>query len=387
MMKQRRILLVLFGLIVSLSLVMANKLMANELIKGQYITVEISRDIPTVPLGGTVIPEKEVMLTAQLPGRINYIAGREGESFKANTLLISLDESELQAKNQAAYAQLANADYALRNSGVQFTREYYSPQSYSSMGGMGMPNLFDRVFTKPMEGFFGKRDRNAERYADLTASQIRIEQARMQILTAQAEIQALAAKIRDSKSVAPFDGVIISKFVENGDTVQPGQMLLKFANLDDLQIVIDVPSRLAAGLTAGDVLQAIMDGANEQAGERIAVKIAQVYPMADTEQHTVKVKFDLPKGASLPGMYAKVLIPDFNAASTRLPVIPSSAIHYKGSLPWVFIKGKTGQPELRLVRIGEQLGRGFVSILAGIKPGDQVLVKPQSGAGFLRHIN
>lgn len=339
----------------------------------QYAPVQLSRDIPTVSLGGTVVPFKEVTLAAQLPGRVNFISGIEGDTFEEKVLLVALDESELQAKSNAAYAILANAEASMRNAGVQYTREYYSPQSSSAMGGMGMPNLFDEIFTKPMEGFIGDRNRDAERGADLYASQTRIEQARTSIVQAQSEIQALAAKMRDAKSVAPFNGVIMKKYVEVGDTVQPGQPLMDFANLDYLQISIDVPSRLTPGLTDGMMLLAELDVSKQ----RVPVRVAQIYPMADAQRHTVKVKFDLPQGVSAPGMYAKVLIPDLNAPSTELPVIPTTSIRYKGSLPGVYVKGKDGKPELRLIRVGEALGQGFTSVLSGVKPGEQVLADPR----------
>lgn len=353
-----------------LAMIVTTKVLAEQ----QYAPVQLSRDIPTVSLGGTVVPFKEVTLSAQLPGRVKFIAGIEGDTFDEKVLLVALDESELQAKSNAAYAQFANAEVALRNAGVQYTREYYSPQSSQTMGGMGMPNLFDEIFTKPMEGFIGSRNRDAERGADLYASQSRIEQARMQIMQAQAELQALDAKMRDAKSVAPFDGVIMKKHIEVGDTVQPGQPLLKFANLDYLQILIDVPSRLTPGLTDGMMLLAELDVSKQ----RVPVRVAQIYPMADSESHTVKVKFDLPQGLSAPGMYAKVLVPDLNAPSTELPVIPTSAIRYKRSLPGVYVKGKDGKPELRLIRVGQEVGQGYTSVLSGVKPGEQVLVNPKS---------
>jgi multidrug resistance efflux pump len=112
---------------------------------------------------------------------------------------------------------------------------------------MAIPNLFDQMFTRPAEDFFGQRDRGAERSADLFASGTRMEQARSAILRAQSEIRAIDAQLRDAKSLAPFDGVIVNKFVEEGDTVQPGQPLLEFADVTWLQIDVDVPARLAQG--------------------------------------------------------------------------------------------------------------------------------------------
>jgi multidrug efflux pump subunit AcrA (membrane-fusion protein) len=189
---------------------------------GTYFVVQQRQGVPNVSLGGTVVPYKEVTLSAQLPGRVNYLAGIEGDRFKESDLLVELDASELMAKRQAALAQLANADAQLRNAGVQYSRELWSPKSKSSVGGMGVPNLFDQMFTRPFEDTFGDRDRGAERTADIYSSRTNIQQAQNTIYRVQAEIRAIDAKLRDTKSLSPFDGVIMKKFVEVGDTVQPG---------------------------------------------------------------------------------------------------------------------------------------------------------------------
>jgi len=340
-------------------------------------TVEASSKTPTVAIGGTVVPYKEVTLAAQLPGRVKFLAGIEGDSFEESTTLVALDESELLAKRNAAYAQLASADAQLRNAGVQYSRELWSPRSKKAPGGMGMPNMFDQMFTRPAEEFFGSgRDRGAERGADLYGASTAIEQARSAINRTQAEIRAIDAKLRDAKSLAPFDGVIMNKFVEVGDTVQPGQPLLKYADVTWLQVELDVPARLMSGLNEMQVLQnaAIFD----DHAESVDVRVAQIYPMADIRRHTIKVKFDIPSGVSQPGMYAKVLVPDTTAATRQgqLPAIPATAIRYRGSLPVVFLQNDQGQPELRLIREGQRLDSGMTTVLSGLAPGDRIYTNP-----------
>ena len=337
--------------------------------------VKQSSEVPTVVVSGNVVPYKEVTLAAQLPGRVKFISGIEGETFESGTTLVALDEDELLAKRSAAYAQLAAADAELRNAGVQYSRELWSPQSSSGPGGMGIPNLFDQLFTQPAESFIGQRDRGAERSADLFGASTRIEQARSAIMRTQSEIRAIDAKLRDAKSKAPFDGVIMEKHVEEGDTVQPGQPLLKFADVTWLQIDVDVPARLAQGLQPMSVLQ---DAATfDDHPEPVAVRIAQVFPMADVQRHTIRVKFDIPQGVSKPGMFSRVLIPDTTGpANSQLPVIPSTAIRYRGSLPVVYIQNEEGEPELRMIRQGKQLDNGMTMVLSGIAPGDRVYPNP-----------
>jgi multidrug efflux pump subunit AcrA (membrane-fusion protein) len=340
-----------------------------------YFTVKQAKGAPTVSLGGTVIPYKEVTLAAQLPGRVKFLAGIEGDSFEKGAVLVALDDSELLAKRNSALAQWANAESQLRAAGVRYSRELWSPQSESTPGGMGLPNLFDQMFTEPMESFSGTRRRGVERHADLYSSGVQITQAQNSLVAARSQIEAIDAKLRDARSLAPFNGVIMKKFVEVGDTMQPGQPLLVFADVEYLQVLVDVPARLRPGISEGMMLQTQLDVGNQI----VPVRVAQIFPMADAQRHTVKVKFDLPQGVSAPGMYAKVLVPDFTAPARNYPVIPVSALRYNGSLPGVYVLGPEGRPQLRLIRVGESLEGGYVSVLSGLSAGERVLSNPGVG--------
>ncbi|MBK5932187.1 efflux transporter periplasmic adaptor subunit [Halochromatium salexigens] len=371
------------GLIVAVSAVTP---VSAQTVEDIYV-VKQAEGLPTVSVGGTVVPYKEVTLAAQLPGRVKYLAGIEGDAFENNDLLVSIDTSELEAKRQALLAQLASADSQIRNASVQYGRELRSPRARNAPGGMGVPNLFDQFFTRPMEDFVGDRDQDAEMSADLFASGTQIQEARNAMMQLQAELRALDAKLRDGRSIAPFDGVIVSKFIEVGDTVQPGQPLLDFADVEYLQVEVDVPARLRPGLREGAMLRAELDvPGRARAGAdpaddpgNVPVRVAQVYPMADPQRHTVKVKFDLPQGVSEPGMYAKVLVPDFNAPARVNPVVPRTAIRYNGSLPGVYVVDEEGQPHLRLIRVGQPTPRGGVTVLSGLRAGERILGNPGPG--------
>jgi multidrug efflux pump subunit AcrA (membrane-fusion protein) len=147
---------------------------------------------------------------------------------------------------------------------------------------------------------------------------------------------------------------------------------LKYADVEYLQIVVDVPGRLRPGLNEGMMLEAKLDVGDRE----VPVRVAQIFPMADAQRHTVTIKFDLPQGFSAPGMYAKVLVPDFNAPTRSSPVIPTSAIRYNGSLPGVYVEGEDGQPKLRLIRLGEKIQSGLSTVLSGLQAGERVLRNP-----------
>jgi len=340
--------------------------------------------VPSVPvgaavsLGGTVIPFKEVTFSAQIPGRIESIAGEEGDHFKSGAELIAINDDDLLAQRRSAWANLANAEAALRNAGVQYSRELISPyggEANDSMGGMGS---MMKQFTNPMQGMMGSGSSpGMDRYAQRYHSGTQLEQARSQIVSARSAIDTIDTKIRDAKSVAPFDGVITKKLVEVGDPVQPGQPLLEYADMSTLQIKVEVPARLMPGVKKGMVFPARLDVGDVD----IQARVAQVFPIADPDRHTVTVKLDLPQGVpGGAGMYAEVMINDINAKVRELPVVPKNALVWRGSLPGVYVMNENNQRELRLVRTGDEVGADGVAILSGLRAGERVIVKGSAEA-------
>ncbi|MEO5377255.1 MAG: efflux RND transporter periplasmic adaptor subunit [Magnetococcus sp. DMHC-6] len=364
-----------------LSLLLAGSLTPSQEVQAE----EVSNTYPTITvgtgaigttttLGGTVVPFKEVAFSAQLPGRVEFIAGVEGDWFRQNTVLVALNQDDLLAQYQSARAALANAEANINNARVQYTRQVYAgSQQTSDDTGMGMPKLFDQMFTKPFTSMAGTDSPELARRAQIYAQGTQIDQARFGLVQAKARLQELEARLRDTQSIAPFSGVIIGKHVEKGDTVQPGMPLLAFADTRQLQIKIDIPARLMPGIKKDMIIPAKLDVGDT----KIQTKVTQIYPMADTQRHTVTVKLDLPKDApGGPGMYAEVMVPDVTAPIKNLPTIPKSAVAWRGSLPAVFAIGNNKEPELRMIRLGGFVDDETVSVLSGLQAGEQILAKP-----------
>lgn len=325
-------------------------------------------------IGGTVVPFKEVTLTAQIPGRVTFLAGQEGHEATAGEVLVQIDDDDIQAQRRAALAQISQAEAALRNSQMQYSRELYAPRVDSITGfpGMGVPTLFDQFFTRGFANNFGNSNTAIERQADLYSRGVGINQAQSALLQAQAQLEALDAQLRDSQAVAPFDGVIIRKMVEIGDTVQPGMPLLDFAYTEYLRIEAEVPVRLAAGLSEDMIVPARLD----VGGVTVDAKVAQIFPVADPKRHTVRVKFDLPIDTpGGPGMYVEVTVPDPTVPMRTEHAIPAEALVWRGSLPSVFVL-EDGKPSLRLVRVGYPLPDGRISVISGLSGGEEVILNP-----------
>lgn len=362
-----------------LSIVASVLLFAQMASAEQYKTVkaEIEKSSGDVVTGGTVIPFKEVTLSAKIPGRINFVAGEEGSSFKANELLTVISDDDIRARRRAAYADLLAAQAGLRYAQIQYYRELYSPSinGRSRSSGFGMPSMFDKMFTRPLSSGMGLSNPGLQRYTDLQGQFNSIRQAQSRVLSAKARMEELDVNLRDTRQLAPFDGIIVQKLVETGTTVQPGTPLLKFAFVDYLRIQAEVPVRLVSSLKTGAFLSASVDAGG---GVDVEVRVAQIFPVADQARHTVTVKFDLPRGVpGGPGMYAEVHIPDPDAEDVGQVVIPKAAVVKKGSLSGVYVL-KNGAPSLRMVRIGSEIAGDKVSIISGIVEGDEVIIQPKA---------
>ncbi|MEN8180780.1 MAG: efflux RND transporter periplasmic adaptor subunit [Pseudomonadota bacterium] len=341
-------------------------------VKREHVSVHIA-------IAGTVSARKSVQLTAQIPGRIQYIAGQEGDRFQPGDLLVQIDDNALRAKLDAAVASRDSALAAIRNANMQLHRELRSPQSRASgqaPGGMGMPAMMDQMFTNPMQNAMGMRSRGAERDSDLVSRETQVTQATTQHKQAEAQIKEIQASLRDARSMAPFAGVVEIVHVEVGDTMQPGMPILNYSETSGYQVEVDIPSRLSAGMREGDLFAVRLDGSDPA----INAMISRIFPVADPRQHTVRVEMDLPLDTvATVGQYAEVSVPDRKAQSVPNLVIPKSTVIRKGGLPLVYAVGSDGKTRLRVVRLGENLGIGQCVVLSGLREGDLIVNNPPPG--------
>jgi len=347
---------------------------------GGFKVHEVSREaIPlTVSFAGTVTADKTLQLTAQMPGRIAEIAGKEGDRFGAGTVLVELDDSALLARLEAAIASRDSAAADIRNARVQFDRELYSPRSNSAgsaPGGMGMPAMMDQMFANPMQNMMGMRDRGTERTSDLVGAETQLAQATTRYKTAEANIREIQSMLRDTKGVAQFSGVIQKVHVEVGDTVQPGQPLLDFSESAALVVEADLPVRLSRTLTPGLPLEVAING-----DEVLQAPVSRIHPVADPRQNTVRIELSLPLDAgATPGQYVEIRVPDNAAQMPAQLTIPKSAIVTKGGLPLVYAVDREGKARLRVVRLGDAPDGTMQIVLSGVNVGDLLVDQPPPG--------
>jgi hypothetical protein len=82
---------------------------------------------------------------------------------------------------------------------------------------------------------------------------------------------------------------------------------------------------------------------------------------------------------NLVGRRLSLDIPDPSKKGTTSPIVPETAILWRGSLPAVYKIDDTGAIKLRLIRIGERTADGKIVVISGIRAGDKILAEPGAG--------
>lgn len=354
-------------------------IMPTVLNAAEIVTVRSSQSSSQTVLGSTVVPYKEVTVTAQMPGKITALMGDVGSKFEKGDVLVKVDDAQLLAKRNTLWTQVTSAQAALKNSQAQYRREVVSPRSkdISGMPGMGMPSMMDIYLTRPMYGMMGETNTGFNRYSDLLSRATGVSQAESQVMMVWSQLNELNTKIKDTISIAPFEGIIMAKMVEEGDAVQPGQPLMKYGFVKYLRLKADVPSMLVTSLKKGMSVPVRIGNISPT-----VAKISQIYPVADPSRHTVVVKFDLPVGVlASPGMYAEIYLPDSSSGGTMVITIPKTALIAGRSLPTVLVADESKQTSsLRLIRTGTTQGDGTVAVVSGLKAGERIINNPPTGA-------
>ncbi|MCI0333954.1 MAG: efflux RND transporter periplasmic adaptor subunit [Planctomycetes bacterium] len=380
---------------------------ASEAIRPvKTMVVAAGEDVRVRSFPGKVEASRRVELAFQVPGLLVKLPVKEGQQVAKGDVIAELRQDEFQARLTSLQGQLDQARAnltALRAGERPEERLRREAQVRSADARLANARAELNRATELLQ-------RRAIARADFdiaeTAYRIAIEEqkaavqlAEMGTIGREEEIQAREAEVRglegrvveasiqlaDSVLRAPYNGVIARRFVEQGQNVQAKAPIVRFQDLDEIEIEVDVPEAvMVTDIRSADIVQMVAELSGAP-GVQFPVRIREVAQVADptTQTFNVRVAMESPPGIqALPGMTATVTASyrRANVLGNRI-LVPVSAVSKQASgeqVTWVI--GPDGTATPRAVKLGGITG-GEVEIVDGLQPGDRIAV---AGVTFLR---
>ena len=311
--------------------------------KGQPLPVQVYVVAATnltdeVAATGSILPEESLIIKSELSGKITTLNIREGQSVSKGQLLFSINADEAQAAIQKQQYNIKLFRNQERRQRTLLDKEYISVQEY--------------------------------------------ETSNNQLLTAQADLQALRASLDKAYVRAPFSGVLGLTTATVGTYVSPGAEITTLSRVRPVKIDFAVPGRFASNVRVGDVVGVVDESTNKSYNAKVYAIDPQIDPVSRTQP--VRARFANTNNELRPGAFVRVNL-QLGESTTALQV-PTEAVIPEASGYSVYTvknnkmvpkKVKIGIRSDKVIQITDGLAVGDSVLRTGIlqvKPGDAVRV-------------
>ncbi len=288
------------------------------------------RDISSyIETNGTLEAENEVDIVARTAGPIVELNAEEGMPVTRGQLLALIEQDQIRAQREVARVELEETRLAFERAERLSKDDLISVEDY--------------------------------------------ERARAAYESARARFEENKIQLGFTEIRAPFEGLIVTRYVDAAQTVSNGTPLFRISDFKPLLCPIQVPERDLARLRVGQRAYLTVESA---AGERFDARVLRISPVVDAATGTVKVTLDVDgRGKLRPGMFARVFLE--TAVHRGTLVIPRSALSLESIGDTVYA-ARDGKAERREVMLGFREGN-HVEVLSGLEEGEQVVVVGQDG--------
>lgn len=287
---------------------------------------------PYLAAVGSLVATQGILVTTEVAGKVSAIRFESGQQVEAGTVLLEIDDSVEQAELAGIVAERRLAEQ-------QFKRR---------------EDLLDSK----------------------TISRSDVDEARLRMENAAAQLAAKQAVIAKKRITAPFGGWLGIRQVDLGEYIQPGTTIVPLEALVPIYVDYALPERHLDQISVG---QAVEIEVQAFPGEVFTGHIAAVNPGIDPGTRSLQVRATLenPQARLRPGMFAEVrtVLPQRPAVLT----LPQTAITYNpyGDSVFVILDGESGSSvQRRQVETGG-VRNGRVEIVNGLQSGERVVVAGQ----------
>jgi HlyD family secretion protein len=330
---------------------------------------------PVLVATGYVVARHSSEVGVKTGGRIAMLGFEEGTRVRKRAIIAQIEHADIDAQLEAARRAVAEADAALAQAIATRDEDARNVERQRALAKDGITT------TATLTG--------AEATGAVSAA--RVTSAAAAIESARARVRVAEEALENTNVRAPFDGVVIKKRVEVGETVSPfgvagqaardGGAIATIADLSELEVQTEVSensvAKLQSAMPAEVKLQAYQD--------RVYTgRLRQIFPSADRAKAIVEVRVSILNAdpSVKPEMTASVTFKEkstlpasadhANRDATSIVLLPKRAVSERDgqSVVWV-VNGTTATR--RTVTLGsDRLDQ--VELKSGVVPGEMVVM-------------
>ena len=238
----------------------------------------VSREPP--PLAG-FLDAPVAAVAAQVAGQVEAIPVREGDAVAKGQLLAALDAREREAQVAQARANLGQAREALREAeanlqavlptvggaGADIARAQatldeaelnFARTEALVKGSAATEQQLDAARARRLEARAALQSLTATRASvkgRVGAASAAVSNARAAVGVAEAAVQLAEVQLAQARVLAPFDGVVVERNLEEGEWAAPGTPVVTVENRERLWARLDVDETRLDGLRLGQEVE------------------------------------------------------------------------------------------------------------------------------------
>jgi RND family efflux transporter MFP subunit len=312
---------------------------------------------PFIETIGTLNPNEEVIVSAEVEGVLKNVAVDEGSAVTKGGTLAILDDIDYSLEVKRSEAALKQTEATLSNTKLEYRRK---------------------------ESLYREQLVTQQQFDDVTT---RLSLAEAEVERAKASLSLARQKHIKTKISSPLSGVVKEKRVERGNFVKNGTPLFAIIQTNPLKLNFTVNEKDVAKLKTGQEAFFKVDAFPD--GEFKGI-LSIIYPSLEERTRTLQVEAKAPNrdGKLKPGLFAHVTVYTGSAKDTI--IVPATALLYEGEIIKVFVvDGNTAKE--RYVKVGQKYkvsstakssepdGMEYAEIIEGVKEGESVVTVGQQG--------
>ncbi len=326
----------------------------TTIVERQNITTSITAT-------GTIEPVTEVEVGTQVSGIIDKIYVDYNSEVHKGDIIAELDKTNL-------LSELASAQSNLSNAQANLTYQTANYQRYKTLYDKGLVSA-----------------------NDYESAKLSYEQARQQCVVQQQNVQKAKTNLGYATITAPIDGIVLSKEVEEGQTVASAMttptLFIIAQDLTDMRVIADIDEADIGGVKDGQRVTFTVDAFPD---DTFNGTVTQVRQQATTESNVVtyEVVISAPNDELKlkPGLTANVTI--YTAEKNNVLAVPTKALRFTPTEA-MMSEGQTIEGVEAPQKVWKQEGNLFkayavttgttngtlTEILSGLKEGDQIITE------------